>query len=277
MSGGGSAPAGNTTTTQNSEPWSAQQPYLEQGFQSAQDIFNKGAPSYYPGQTVAPVSADTTQAQNLTAQRAISGSPVTQAADRNITDTLNGGYLNSNPYLDDTYNHAAGQVRSGIDSQFEAGGRYGSGAHAGQVASAYGNLANQVYGGNYQNERNNQLRAALLAPAAANQDYTDLGMLGQVGAQQQQQSQDVINADVNKYNYNTQAPLNSLANYMNMIKGSYGGSQTTTQPYYKNDVGLAGGALAGGALGFGLGGGLLAAPGIGLGALYGLGSQNGWF
>lgn len=36
---GGSSPSGSTTTTQVSTPWSGQQPYLTQGFQSASDMF----------------------------------------------------------------------------------------------------------------------------------------------------------------------------------------------------------------------------------------------
>lgn len=49
-------PTGTTTTTtqQSTAPWSVQQPYLEQGFQGAQNLYQNWVPQYYPDSTVAP-------------------------------------------------------------------------------------------------------------------------------------------------------------------------------------------------------------------------------
>lgn len=79
---------------------------------------------------------------------------------------VNGDYLNpsSNPYLDATYNHAAGILGSGIDSRFSKAGRYGSGAHQGVLQEGLGNLANDIFGGNYQSERARQVAAIGGAP-----------------------------------------------------------------------------------------------------------------
>lgn len=92
-----------------------------------------------------------------------------------LMDTAGGGYLNANPYLDQAFSKAADNVTRayqtatapGIDSAFAGRGRYGSGLHAnaqGQAASelgnTLGNLATSIYGGNYANERQNQLSAA---------------------------------------------------------------------------------------------------------------------
>ena len=92
-----------------------------------------------------------------------------------LMDTAGGGYLNANPYLNQTFAKAADNVTRayqtatapGIDSAFAGRGRYGSGLHAnaqGQAANelgnSLGNLATSIYGGNYANERQNQLSAA---------------------------------------------------------------------------------------------------------------------
>jgi hypothetical protein len=236
MSDSGSQPSGSTTTVNNSAPWSGQQPYLQSGFQSAQNLYNQGGPQYYPGTTLAPVAPQSEQAIGLQTGRALSGSPVIGAADRNLTATLNGDYLSpsSNPWLASTYDTAAGQVRSSLDSQFSGAGRYGSGSHQGAIGQADSNLANQIYGGNYQQERQNQISAMGQAVPLANQDYTDISALNNAGIQQQTNAQSQITDQLNRYNYNQQLPYNNLQNYMKMISGNYGQSATTTQPYFTN-------------------------------------------
>ncbi len=41
------------STTTKAEPWAPLKPYLTGAFSDAQSVYNKGAPDYYPGQTVA--------------------------------------------------------------------------------------------------------------------------------------------------------------------------------------------------------------------------------
>lgn len=50
---------GDTTTT--SAPWAAQIPYLQEGFQGAQDLYNQGPAQYYGGQTVAGINPNLQQ------------------------------------------------------------------------------------------------------------------------------------------------------------------------------------------------------------------------
>jgi hypothetical protein len=56
---GGGAPTGysNVTQTTNTQPWSAQQPYLQQAFGGAQNLYNNYQPQYYPTSTYAPPNA----------------------------------------------------------------------------------------------------------------------------------------------------------------------------------------------------------------------------
>ncbi|HZC82390.1 MAG TPA: hypothetical protein VE222_11880, partial [Nitrospiraceae bacterium] len=81
---------------------------------------------------------------------------------QHIIDTISGNYLSpsSNPYLQSTYDAAARQVTPRVNSLFEAGGRYGSGAHQGVLGQNLSDLANNIYGTNYQNERTRQFAAA---------------------------------------------------------------------------------------------------------------------
>jgi hypothetical protein len=99
MLGGGasSSPAPQETTT-TSSPWAPQQPYLTEGFQGAQNLYNGSGPAYYPGSTYAGYTPDQFSA--------IGQVPSVASSNMNGIDTnasnfennlLTGGYLNSNP------------------------------------------------------------------------------------------------------------------------------------------------------------------------------------
>ena len=53
----------STSTTQ---PWEQQIPYLTGGFEAAKEIYNRGAPAYYPGETLAGFDPAQKQAQEAT-------------------------------------------------------------------------------------------------------------------------------------------------------------------------------------------------------------------
>jgi hypothetical protein len=91
-----------------------------------------------------------------------------------LAATANGAYLNSNPYIAGEYAAAAQPVVNAYqtatapqtDSNFEAAGRYGSGAQANaqsqneqNLGTTLGNLASNLYGQDYANERNLQVAA----------------------------------------------------------------------------------------------------------------------
>ena len=283
-----------TKTTTSTEPWSGVKPYLTSGYQDAQSLYNQGAPSYYGGQTTAPMSSYSKQALDATAQRAAAGSPVVSAAQGQLQKTINGDYLNSNPYLQGAINAAvqpitnafSSEVMPGIDSNFSAAGRYGSGLQGAayndanaQLGQQIGNVSSQMAYQNYGDERQRQIQSMFFAPQMAQQDYNDLSMLGQAGQGYDQYNQNLINADVSKYNYNQNKDWNYLNDYIGLLNGATGSSSTTTTPQQGS---TAGGAITG-ALGGAMGGAYLGSiiPGIGtgLGALGGglLGGLGGIF
>lgn len=87
MGGGG----GGTTTT---KPWKEAQPFILQGYQEAQKLYESGGPQFFPGQTYISPSESTTQALNLAEQRALAGSPLLRQAQASA-GTLMGA---TNPY-----------------------------------------------------------------------------------------------------------------------------------------------------------------------------------
>lgn len=62
-----------STTTQRSEPWEGQKPYILEGYGEAQDLYNKGPAKYYSGKTVADQSDATRNALAAMEQRGMGG------------------------------------------------------------------------------------------------------------------------------------------------------------------------------------------------------------
>lgn len=255
----GSKQSGTQTTTV--EPPSIVKPYLQQGYQTASSLLSQGGPQQYQGNTVAPFAPQQEQAMQLASARALGGSPVMSAAQNQAAQTLGGDFLNSNPYLDETFRKAAQATRSALDTQFAGSGRDLIAQLPGR-SDQLNNLANQIYGGNYQAERARQMQAIPFASGLANQDWTDIGQLANVGSQIQGQTQNIINDRVRRWDFEQMRPEDALSSYLARIQGLAPASgQTSSQPIYSNPAGSAlGGALGGGAL-FGpwgaLGGGLL--------------------
>ena len=289
---GKSSGSGKQKTTTTTEPWSGVKPYLLSGYKDAQSLYNQGAPGYYPGQATAPMSSYSKQSLDATAQRAAYGSDLTRSAQDQLQKTINGDYLNSNPYLQGAINAAvqpitnafSSEVMPGIDSNFSAAGRYGSGLQGAAyndanqtLAQQIGNVSTNMAYQNYGDERQRQIQGMLFAPQMAQQDYNDLAMLGQAGQGYDQYNQNLINSDIEKYNYNQNADWNYLNDYIGLLNGATGSSSTTKAPGQapmSPITGALGGAMAGASLGsaipgvgtlFGaLGGGLLG----GLGSIY---------
>lgn len=240
---GGSSGGGGVTRV---EPPSYQLPYLQYGTNQAQQIYNRG-------RQVVPFAPQTEMAIAGTTQRALTGSPVTNAAQNYATQSLQGGFLGSNPWLDQTFNRAALGTQNQLASEFARSGR-NVGASEPIRAQQLNDLATGIYGGAYENERNRQQGVLGQAGALANQDYVDLAQLGGAGAQ--------VEGLAQQY---TDAQGANLDDYLRRVSGNLG--STTTTPSSRNRLaGAAGGALAGAQLGsyFGPWGTAIGAVGGGL-------------
>lgn len=248
----------HATTNTVAEPWDAQKEYLKDVFAQASDLYGSGglSPEYYGGNTVANQSQWTQQAMQMQADRALNGSQSIANAQAGMDNIAGGNALAgnaglnalnqmtqaSNPYIDALYSKAANAAASQLNGNFSQAGRYGSGAHENALAQSATDLANEMYSTAYEqslNAANNaasayntglnaQINAAGTAKDLANQAYTDAAALSEAGSVMDDYNQMVINADIDRYNYNANSALNALSNYMQLINGSYGGTTTNT-------------------------------------------------
>ena len=275
MSSGSSQPASYQTTTTSNAPWSGQQPYLTAGFERAKtDVLNKPQ-EYYPNSTVVDFAPQTEQALGMQESRALAGSPVTQAAQGNIQDTLSGDFLSAgNPYFDQAVQAATRpmttafkeDIMPAIQSGFSSKGRYGSGLQARQqeragegltrqIGDVAGTMASDMYGA----ERGRQMQAATLAPTLAAQDYADIGQLKDVGLTREAQAGAELQEDISRFEQEQQAPVDALTKYMTLIGGGYGTEGTSSAPIYRNKTAEGLGMAATAA---GIGGSLFGSGGI---------------
>lgn len=150
------------------------------------------------------------------------------------------------------------------------------------LLNAYTNSQNLGYNaaslmqGAYNRERGNMMTAMQYAPTLAQQSYQDIAALSEAGAALEGYNQSLINADIDRYNYNAAVPLTAMQNYGSMVSGNYGMSGTSTAKGGQGGSnplgGIMSGALGGAALGnmTGMGGNWGAAGGGLMGLLGGL-------
>lgn len=163
-------------------------PYAENYLQASTQVANQPYQPY-GGQTVAQLNPYQVQGYNAQAQRALQGSPVSDAASGEIQRTLSGGYLNNNPYLNQQIDMASQDVLRNMTNVDARSGSFGNSGVQANTASALGNVATQIRGQDYANERGRMLQALGMAPQIANQDYTDAERLISAGQGFQQQEQ----------------------------------------------------------------------------------------
>lgn len=106
-------------------------------------------------QAPAAVQAQLAQAGTAQADTAQANTAQGQAAQADI----NAWTQDNNDYLDSMVDRAQKQSLSAVNSAFSQAGRYGSGAHEAAAFDAANNLANQMYGEQYNQDRNRSLQA----------------------------------------------------------------------------------------------------------------------
>ena len=271
--------AAYTTTNQ---PLPYVQPYLQDYLARSQEVMNQPY-TQGPGTYTGP-NAALQQGWQTTANRAMQGSPVMGAANTQLQNTINGGYLNANPYLDQNIANAQGDLtkawntvqQPAWDKAMSASGSFGNSgvmeanANAqGQLQQNLGRIGSDMRGNAYTQERTNQMNALGMAPNFANQDYVDSNALLNVGQQQQTFDQAAQNQNNAYYQAAQQYPIDRLNIMGNALGiGGQGNTQTQTQSDPSAAGSALGGAMVGSQLGdvFGIGSGW----GAGLGGLLGL-------
>ena len=211
-----------------------------------------GAPQYFPDSTVVPFSDQTQTALDAMEQRAREGSDIQREGTGTYLDTLQGNYLNSNPYFDQALNASLRPIVENynevvmpqVQSAFSKSGRYGANSHQGAVGRVtdemfqnLGDVASRMSFQNYDSERNRQHQAALNAPEYAQQDYLDIGRLANVGSAYEGLDREHLEDSINRHNFNTSREDAMLSQYMGLVNGNFGGTTQTTQsvPYFRGN------------------------------------------
>jgi hypothetical protein len=239
--GGGGQPSSTTTTNVSQPPEYLEGP-IRDFMRQAQEL--SGTPfSAYGGERVAGLTPQHYQGIDQAANAPTLGS-ATNLVDR----TLQGDYFNNNPYLDQAYNRAAGAVgTSALNSAFgDASGLSNSGART-ELQNQYNNLASDIYGGNYMQERQNQL--SVLPYASQLPEAQSRLSLG-AGDVLRNYDQDRINNQRGMFEERRTYPYQQLDVLGSAIGSSMGGgfgTQTQQSPYFKpsSTASMLGGGLAG--------------------------------
>jgi hypothetical protein len=227
--GGGST----RTVTQSTGAPAYAQPYLEFGLSEAKRLYGD-QPQYYPGQTTVGFSPDTEMALSGLRQSAITGSPFIKATQDVVMQNLMG----TNPLQ----SAAMRPVLEQMEGRVSQSGRYGSGYGDAAIAQALAPMAYQA-----------QQAAIAQAPAARQFGFSDLETLAGVGAAREAQSAAELAADIERFNFEQQQPLSSLANYMAGVQGGTIGGQTVEPVYRQPALSALSGAMGGAGIAQGLG------------------------
>ena len=246
-----------TYTTTNA-PLPEALPFYADYLQRSQEVANQPY-QQSPGTYTGP-NPYLQQGWDLTANRALQGSPVMGAANDQLQKTINGGFLNANPYLDQSISNAQGDLtkawnrvaKPGWDTAMQRSGSYGNtgiaqanGYAAEGLQQNLGRVASDMRGNAYNQERGYMQQALAMAPQFAQQDYIDSNALLNVGNQAQGFQQAAQNQNQAWFDQAQQFPqqqLGLLGNALGMNKGS---EQSSTQPDPSRTSQIVGGALTG--------------------------------
>jgi hypothetical protein len=242
--GGGSGGGGSGTSTTKSELDPTVRPFVEYGLQEAKGLYQQPGPEYFGGQTYVSPSQQTTLALQAAQNRALQGSPLSQAAQQQQLGTVQGQYLSAgNPYFTQALGGATQEATQAYNDAIRAAqgtasmaGRYGSGVSADIQNRAANTLANTLankYGdlayANYAAERGLQQQSAFNAPQMAAADYADIQQLANVGKTTENYQQTALQAAIDKFNFEQNKPYQKLQAYLGAAYGAPVGQVSTTQ------------------------------------------------
>ncbi len=234
-----------STTTSSTQPAEFQLPYVKNLLAEAKKTYNTDSP-YYAGSTVAGFTPYETQAQTDLATSAQTGA-LKQSADQAAqaykyatTDAID---VANNKYVQDAIkastsdvtetllksalpalrasSYGSGNLGSSRSGLSEAAAVDAAAEDALNSAAGISNTAYQSGLSTLNNALNNSgtVQSAITAPSTT---------LSTVGAQQRAYDQALIDADLAKWQYNTNLAANKLADYASVVSGNYGATGITS-------------------------------------------------
>ena len=233
-------------TKQESESKTRINPLLaEQGefaVNEARNIYDSmqgNRPSTYVG-----ISPERQEALNMVLSQARGGGTgVAQTALDQYNATMRGDYLNNNPYLDEIVQRSVGAAGSAPISGFASSGRFGSGAMANAMADAMQSTAANLYGQNYQQERNRMMSMLDRSAQVDDLQYQDAQRIAGVGQQFEQDQVAQVQEALNQYNADAQ----TLQSFLGLLTGNplMGEVTTTMKSSSMDPMAIASGVMGG--------------------------------
>ena len=260
--------AGGSTTKVS--PWEGQQDYLTKGFQQAEKIYDMnqgmGTP-YYGGPTVAgfdpaqeaaqggvlgyaggprpgvmQAGTETALMKGLAGGAGVNygaGSPFSQmmnVAGRDVTRNLTGTVLPG--------------IREGLVMHQPGGSSVGNLMQQKAVNAAASTLADraaETYGCAWSSAEGAVPEYMRMSGQVQQDPLAMYGAMADVGADRRAMTQEGINRDMQRYDWQQAAPQRALQNYLASVTGDYGSVMTQSQQ--PNILGALGSAIGGGLLG----------------------------
>ncbi len=231
-----------STTTQKADPWGPSQPYIKQGLEDAGALYNAGGfnISPYDGSMVAgydPMRAAADSAAPGVAQSTLGAAgaglnALSQFFDPNQQSAQFGQVVQN----------TIDNIMPQINGSFAGSGMTGSGLHAQNLSKGVSAGVADVLNQNYQQGANRSLTAAGMVPGMNNAAYGAVDFLNTQGANRQNYSQDVINADVLADQQKKSAAMAAIQDYMSLVSGvgSAFGVQSSTSSQRPGMMGMLG-------------------------------------
>lgn len=186
-----------------SGPWSAQIPYLKEGFANAENAYLNPNDAGQEG-----IAGILNQART--------GSPLSGDAINYIDDTLKGKYLYGGAGFNAALDAAKNSILPQIQSGFESRGRTGGGLEGEAESSAIGD----AFAKQYEQERALQQGAALAAPDIDKSRYLDSSMMVGAGQTERDWAKEFLQAIGGQYG--TSVPQQAL--WKRLLEGGLGGA-----------------------------------------------------
>lgn len=224
-----------------------QQTQLDPAVQQAQQLALSQAQAvqqpqaFFPGSTVAPQSQFGFAGQQLALNQLPGIAEITEAQRQNLLQGLN---LSAEqdprvaaladaataPLIDQFQEQILPGLRSQAISQGAFGGsrqQIGEAIAARELARAVGETRAGVFGNAFQTALGQEANLQALAPSITQQQLVPSGVLQNIGQQQQAQEQQLIDASVQRFGFEQQAPQQAVENLANIVAGLPAGTSTT--------------------------------------------------
>lgn len=232
-------------------------------------MYESGPSEFYPSQTYADFDPLQQQSQQMGVDYAQSGlGGILDPTMSSFKNAVSGGLMSpdSNPYMQQSITSMADQVKenmalSGIsqgEDAAQSAGQYGSSRH-GLADYLTRNKANEIIGrnttdmlmGGYNTGLNAMMNSMQMAPQMGELGMAPSNLMNRIGSERQGMVQQGINENVNRHNFEQNAPWENLGRYSGLLQGNYMGSGgQTTSPVTGGSplTGALGGATAGAGL-----------------------------